>query len=829
MNAIKFAARAFIRQLKSGEVLVLIAAISLAVGALTAVGFLTDRISISIERQANELLAADLRIRSAEAIPEDWIKTASDMDLDTALTQTFPTVVYAQDNTALATIKAVSTQYPLRGNVRISEKQYGDEYIANSIPDINSVWVDGALLSRLQVKVGDSISIGNADFKIGAVLRYRPDQAIGFASLAPSILMNISAVVSTDLINEGSRVNYSLLVAGEEPGIEKYTRDLEGVLTDSARISDRTDSNERTNQAINRAQQFLSMTAIISILLSAIAIAMSARRFMRRRMDSVALMKSLGAKKQFVVYVMTQQLTMIGLVGVFLGCLMGFVVENSISSMLASLFAGDLPEPSLRPLKIGFLAAFILLPGFALPSLMQLSATSPLRVLRKDSLPIPPSQFIVAVTAISAIGLLLYYLIGDAYLLSIILIGAIVISGALYLVGRLLIVLLSQLRGNLGVSWRYGLANIARRGRESAIQIVAFGLGLTVLLLLSFIRNDLLIGWQETLNENTPNYFLINIQPKERAGVTNIFDEFDIAKPDFVPLVRARMSLINNEDVKSRSYPEERGQWMANREANLTWSNTINASNKIVEGEWWPENYSGTPLVSVEESAAIDMGVTIGDTLTFFVAGENVQATIANIRQVDWNSFQPNFFMVFSSNALESSPLTFITSLRLNNDQSDVFNKLLVSYPTISVVDLEHIVQQIQQIIDKVSLAIQIVFIFTMAAGVTVLFSAVHSTIDERRFESALLRALGMKKSMVLLSLLSEFSAIGLAAGLLAAIGSSILAWQITDRLFDLQYAFNLLLWLQGLFGGWVLVCFSGYLATRVAIKSSPISVLRNN
>lgn len=829
MKPLVFALRAFYRQIRSGEVVVLIVAISLAVASLTAVGFLTDRIGTSIERQANELLAADLRIRSPETIPVTWMESASEMELEVALTQTFPTVIYADDKNALATIKAVSTKYPLRGKVRVSETPYGDEHIVNVVPNENNVWVDSALLGRLKAKVGDVISIGNADFKIEAVLRYRPDQSIGFASLAPSILVNIAAIPATDLISEGSRVNYSLLVAGEDSLVEKYKKNISNLLTESARISDRSDSNERTNQAINRSQQFLSMTTIISILLSAIAIAMSARRFMKRRMDTVALMKSLGAKKQFVVKVMTLQLMMIGLVGVILGSLLGFIVENSVSSILAGLFTGDLPDPSLKPLKIGFLAAFILLFGFAFPSLLQLCETSPLRVLRRDSMPLPPSQLIIGGSAVSAIALLLYYLIGDAYLLSIIMAGAIIISWLLYLVGRGLVLLLSNMRGNIGAAWRYGLANISRRGQESAIQIVAFGLGITVLMLLSFIRTDLLEGWQKTLGESTPNYFLINIQPEQTDEVKEIFEQYNIPSPDFVPLVRARMSFINDSSVKTMTYPDERGKWMANREANLSWSDSLNKSNKLIQGSWWPKDYEGAPLVSVEEGAAQDMGVSIGDTLTFLIAGEEVKTTVANIRQVDWNSFQPNFFMVLSGNALESFPMTFISSLRLNNEKSDVLSVLLETYPTISIVDLEPILQQVRQIIEKVSLAIQIVFIFTMAAGVTVLFSAVHSTIDERRFESALLRAIGMKKRMILLGLLSEFSAIGLAAGLLAATGSSILAWQIAERVFELEYIFSFSLWLKGLLGGVMLVCISGYFATRVAIKSPPIGVLRNN
>ncbi len=829
MKTISFAWRAFLRQIQSGEVIVLIAAVTMAVASLTAVGLLTDRISTSIERQAGELLAADLRIRSPDPIPSLWIETATDMNLDVAQSQTFPTVVYSGANNALATIKAVSSKYPLRGKVKISDRQFGDEYAVSTIPSIDEVWVDDALLFRLKANVGDVVAIGNTDFKVTALLRYRPDQSIGFASLSPTILINFRALPDTGLITEGSRVNYSLLAAGDEDVIERFAKLMGEMTTESARISDPSDSSQRTNQAINRAQQFLSFTVIISVLLSSIAIAMSARRFMKKRMDMVALMKSLGAKKKFIVNTIILQLFMIGLAGVFFGCFLGFLIENTISNMLSGLFAGALPDPSYQALVIGFLAAFILLPGFAFSPLLQLSNTSPLRVLRRNKMPSAPSEVIVAGIAMISFALLLFYFVRDILLLTIIIFGMSLISILLYLVGRLLAFFLGQLRGGVGAAWRYGLANVSRRGRDSAIQIVAFGLALTALLLLSFVRTDLLDEWQKALDENTPNYFLINIQSNQRTGIKNIIEKHNFDAPEFVPLIRSRLSLINGETVKSRTYPDERGRWLANREANLSWSNTMNSSNKILEGSWWERGYTGPPLVSIEESAAKDMGVNLGDNLTFMVAGEQIDATVSSIRQVDWNSFNPNFFMVFSSNALESFPSTFIASMHLDNNERLVLTELQKNYPTVSVVDLEPILQQVEQIIEKVSMAIQTVFIFTLAAGIVVLFSAVHSSIDERRFESALLRAIGMKKGKVLSGLLSEFSAIGLAAGLLAASGSSILAWQIASRLFDINYVFSFSLWTIGLIGGVSLVCISGYLASRRAIKSSPITVLRNH
>ena len=828
MPIFKFAAKAFFRQSRSGEVLVMIAAISMAVASLSAVGFLTDRISLSIEKQASELLAADLRISSPEPIPEEWIDLAKERKLDLASSQSFPSVVYSQEGNALARIKAVSSMYPLRGTVRISDNDSSDEYEVKKIPSPSEVWVDQAILYRLNAEIGDEISIGNSDFKITAILRYRPDQSIGFASLSPTVLMNISDIPGTGLITEGSRVNYSMLIAGENNEVQTFSELMSVKVNDSARISNPSDSSERTNQTINRSKQFLSLTVIISVLLSGIAISMSARRFAKKRMDMIALMKSFGAKRRFILQTIIIQLTMIGLTGVILGSIMGFIVENLVANLIADLFMSELPSPTFQTLFIGLLAAFILLPGFAFSSLLQLSNTSAIKVLRKNAIPAPPSELFIAGGALLSLSILLYYFVRDIELLAVIILGMLIISLLLFFIGQILAQILGSLRGGFGASWRYGLANVSRRGRDSAIQIVAFGLSLTALLLLSLIRTDLLTDWQKALGENTPNYFLINIQSYQTEGIREILKSSDGVNPEFVPLVRARMTKINGQSVQDRSYPDERGNWLANREANLSWSKTVNSKNKVTDGSWWSADYKGPPLVSIERSAAEDMGVAVGDNLTFLIAGENITAEISSIREVDWNSFSPNFFLVLSPNSLDTFPSSFISSMYLDKSENQILKELQINYPTVSVVDLDPILQQVRQVITKVSIAVQAVFIFTLIAGITVLFSAVHSTIDERKFESALLRAVGMKTRNVIISLLSEFSAIGLSAGILAASGASILAWQIASRFFEISYIFNLSLWLAGIVCGVVLVSLFGYIASRDAIKSPPVNVLRN-
>jgi putative ABC transport system permease protein len=442
-------------------------------------------------------------------------------------------------------------------------------------------------------------------------------------------------------------------------------------------------------------------------------------------------------------------------------------------------------------------------------------------------MPPAPSRLLVAGLSLAAVAALLYRSVGDARMLAILLGGIVVISAALYATGRGLVWLMGRYRSGVGVAWRYGLANVARRGRASAVQVVAFGLGLTVLLLLTIVRTDLLEGWRATLDDEAPNHFMINIQPHERESVAGIYADAGIEVPRFVPLIRARMSQINGASIKDREYPTREGGWFANREANLSWSAELSASNEIIEGEWWAEDYAGPPLASIEEEVAMETGLVIGDVLTYQIAGRDVDMTIASIRKVNWDSFEPNFFLVLSPGALDGMPTTYISSLRIEKSQQPALVTLVRAHPSISVIDLDSILQQVRGIIEKATLAVQAVFIFTLAAGIAVLFAAVQSTIDERRFESAMLRALGARRRIVFSGVMAEFAALGVAAGILASAGASVLAAIVAAQLFELPYEFNPLLWVAGLASGVLVVCASGFVAARSAINAPPVDVLR--
>ena len=827
MKALAFALRSFPRELRSGEVLVLLSAVILAVGALTAVGFLTDRIGKAVARQANEVLAADLRLRSQDPIPDSWRDLAGEYGLRTADTVSFPTVVFAGDESALTSLLAVTEAYPLRGAVRISDALFSEQREADGIPAPGQVWADSALLARVGADVGELLAVGETELRIAAVLTYRPDQSIGFASLAPTLVMNVADVPGSGLIGEGSRVRYALLIAGDEEAVSQYNEAIQDELPESLRLRNAEESGERAYAAADRAKRFLSLTAIISLLLSAVAVAMSARRFASRRMDTVALMKSLGATQGFVISVAIVQLVVLGIIGVVAGSIVGYAAEEILSRILADIIQGDLPGVGPMPVILASGSAMVLLIGFALPSLIQLRNTPPLRVLRHDEMPPAPSRVLVAGLSLAAVAALLYRSVGDPTMLAILLGGIVIIAAALYLVGRGLVATMGRFRSGVGVAWRYGLANVARRGRASAVQVVAFGLGLTVLLLLTLVRTDLLEGWRRTLDQDAPNHFLINIQRSEVDSVTQVFESGGVNPPDYAPLVRARMTEINGQSVKEREYPEPDAEWFVNREQNLSWATHLSSSNELLEGEWWPADYDGSPLVSIEEEVAMETGLGLGDRLQFEIAGQILEAEITSIRRINWDSFMPNFFLVLSPGALDDYPATFIASMRVDAQDKGVLVDLVRKHPTISVIDLDSILQQVRGIIEKATMAVQAVFFFTLAAGIAVLFAAVQSTIDERRFESAMLRALGARKRIVFSGVMAEFAALGAAAGVLAAAGASILAAILAVRLFELPYSFNPYLWVVGVAAGLLVVCASGYFAARSAINSAPVDVLR--
>jgi putative ABC transport system permease protein len=825
--SLPFVLRSLLRDLKSGELAVLLLALLVAVASLTAVGFFTSRIGLAVDRQAGEVLAADLRLGSAREIPQQYDAEARRRGLEVARVLSMPSVVFHGEDSSLVALRAVGEGYPLRGQLRIADEPFGSARPTGDIPGRGEAWADSRLLAGLGVPVGARLTVGAHELTVTQVLDYRPDQGAGFGDLSATLMINLADVPATGLIQPGSRVSRAVLFAGAPREIAAYRKWLETGKRPGERLQAIEDASPQIRASSDRAGRFLSLASLVSVLLSAVAVAMAARRYASRHLDSVALMKCMGASQAFVLRQTVLQLVAIGVLVTVAGTAVGYLAQSGLAWLLRDLIRAELPPPGWSPMWLGLVTSVTVLVGFALPPLLQLGRVPPARVLRRNLEPPPLRYAAVYLCAVGAVLALLYWLVRDARLVTVVALGIGGTFVALALAGWLLVRALAPLRRGVGVAWRYGLANIARRGRDSIVQIVAFGLGLMVLLLLALVRDDLLEDWRASLPEGAPNYFMINIRPDEGAAVADFFRERGLPPTELVPLVRARLAAVNGVPVDRLRFEGDRAQGFVEREANLTWARALRDDNRLVAGQWWREGDGGGPRVSVEQEYAERLGLKLGDTVTYDVAGEAVTATITSLREVRWDSFQPNFFMVFSPGVLDDVTGTLITSVHVRPEQRPALVDLVRRFPEVTIIDLDALLSQVRDVMDKAALAVQYVFLFTLAAGLMVLLAAVQATRDERRYESAMLRTLGASRRVVLQGVAAEFTVLGLLAGLLAAAGATAAGWLLAREVFNLKYAPDPAVWIVGIVGGALLVGVAGVLAARSVVTQPPAATLR--
>lgn len=827
MLIFQIALRMLAREWRSGELGVLLLAVTVAVTALTGVGFLVERIGVAIDLQASEVLAADLRLGSPQPLSQKYIDEAQKRELRTARSTNLLSVVFFGEQSQLSNVRAVSDEYPLRGVVRIAGIPFSKGEIATRMPPRGEVWPDSRLLAATGARVGSTLSIGSAGFRVGRVLISRPDQGGTFSDLAPSLIMNEQDLPSTGLIQPGSRVSYTQLFAADQAKIEDFKAWLKANKASAERVRDISDASPQVKNSSERATRFLTLASLVSVLLCAIAVAMCARRYVQRHLDTVALLKTLGATRAFTLNMSILQLLAIACLGALLGSAAGFLLQQWLLVIVRDLLNTELPPASATPLAIGFLTAIAVLAGFALPSLLQLSRVPALRVLRRD---IGPPRLVVLLAfgpAALVIAGLVYWVARDSWLFAGFLGGLVAFLILLAAAGALLVYLAGRFRGTVGVAWRYGLANLSRRRTDTLLQIAAFGLGVMVLLLLAIVRNDLSADWRQSLPVHVPNYFFVNIPPQDRLAFVSFLQQNGAKTARVLPMVRGRLTHINGQPVEQMRFGDEDGEGFAGREQNLTWSETLGSDNRLVAGDWWGESERGKPLVSLATEFQKSLGLKIGDQLSFDVAGERFDVKVASIREVKWDSFQPNFFIVFAPGVLEEAAGTYMTSANLEQNQASTLATLAHRFPSVSIFDIDELLAQVRSVMDKALLAVQSVFLFTLFAGLTVMLAAIQSSGDQRRYESAMLRTLGANRSTVLKGVLTEFAMIGLFSGLLAGIGATIAAYFVATRLLWMKYSFDPWMCLVGIVGGTVLVTFSGWLATRSVVNQPPLKTLR--
>ena len=831
MNIFRLSFRMLRRDWRAGELRVLTFALVIAIGGMTTVGFFADRVQLALSRQGNQLLGADLIVFSDHPLAPRYADEAKRLGLAVSTALKFPSMTGKGESNLLTEIKAVTAGYPLRGTLRITEdfSNVSPEAtrVANAIPAPGSAWVDEKLMVRLDLHRGDKIEVGAVHLTVDALITQEPDYSIGFLNLRPRVLINAADLPATKLVQEGSRIGYRLLVSGESGDVENFRRWAQSHLMLGERIEGIRDARPEIKAALERAEKFLSLAALASVVLAAAAVALAVRRFTQRHLDGCAVMRCLGASQGSMLRLYLYHFITLGLIASGAGCLLGFVSQEALTFWLSGLVEAELPWPSIWPAVHGLLTGMVLLLGFALPPLLNLRSVPALRVLRRDIG--TPNTFSITGYALglAALSILFLWKAGDVRL-GVSVIGGFVAAIAVFgLIGWLLLKALTHMRGHTAGAWRYGLASIRRRATSSVVQAVALGLGLMAMLALTLIRDDLLQDWRTSLPPDAPNHFLINIQEDQLQPLAAFFSQHNMERPPVFPMVRGRLTEINGKSIASGEYADIRAKRLVEREFNLSWADEMQSDNQIVSGHWWKKGDSGKAELSMEEDIAKTIGIKLGDRLTYDVAGSVFSAKVTSLRKVNWDSFRVNFFVVTPPGVLEKYPVSYITSFHLPSQQIEVTNQLIKAFPNLLVLDVANIISQVQKVIEQVTKAIEFVFLFTLLAGLTVLYAAIVSTQDERIHEAAIFRTLGAKRRQLAGAWAAEFAILGGLAGLFAAAGANALGYVVGEYALNLSYTFNPWIWLTGLFAGIVGVTAAGLMGTRSALSTPPLMTLR--
>ncbi len=828
MTLVNAAFTALRRDWRAGELRLIALATVLAVAALASVGLFTDRVRRAIEVQATELLAADLVLESTNPITEELLQRARKSGLDHTRNVNFRSMALSGERLELSEVKAVEMGYPLRGQMRTSIELFGAEQVATTIPERGTAWVDSRLLQALGISVGAMLKLGDFELRVDRIITYEPDRGGELFNIAPRLLINLGDLDATGLIAPGSRADFRLLLGGNPEAIAAFRKKVEANKNERLKVQGIRDARPELRRALERAEQFLGLAVIVAIALCGLAIAMASRRFALRHYDTCAVLRCLGANQQYLTGLFTLQMLMLALLFSAVGAALGFAGQTGLASLLQGMTSRVLPAPTFWPLLSAVLAGVVAVMGFSLPQLWRLRAVSPLRVLRRDLEPAPVGSHIVFVAAVITLALLTPWQSGNLKMTLNVFMGmlgtaAVLAAGAL--VG---IRLCTRLRRGTGIAWRHGLANVARRADGSVAQILAIGLGVTALLLLTLVRSDLLESWQDRLAPGTPNYFLINIQSDEVAGLEKFLNERAAVTTELYPMVRARLTQLNGKAVNPDDYQDARAQRLAAREFNLSWSSKIQDDNEIIQGDWWDEQATDKVFFSVEEGIGDSLGLNMNDALTYSVAGREFTGTVRSIRSVDWDTFNVNFFVIANPGALEGLPATWITSFYLPKERRHLLVEIVRGFPSATIIDVAALIEQVRAIMEQVSRTVEFVFGFTLLAGVLVLFATLQNTHDERRLEAAVMRSLGADRGAILKSLAAEFLALGLIAGLLAALGATAISWLLARFVFELPFTLNLLLWLWGPLSCTLVVVVTGIAGTRHVLDVPPMVVLRS-
>jgi putative ABC transport system permease protein len=825
------ALRMLARDWRSGELRVLAAALVVAVASITSVSFFADRVSRALVRDAHQLLGADLVLVSDHpwkaAIGEEIARRG----LQRAQGVNFISMARGANGNQLAGVKAVTENYPLRGRLRIASAPNAPDAPAAAGPRRGTVWLEERLVSALGTPVGARLKLGNAEFEVAAVLTLEPERGANFFNIAPRLMMHADDVPATRLVQTGSRVWFYLYAAGEPAAVASFEAWVNERLERGQRAENLESGRPEVRAAIDRAQRFLGLTALLAAILAGVAIALATRRFVERHLDSCAVMRCMGATQNRLLALYGAEFLILGTAASALGCALGFAAQSAIAAALGELLRAALPPPAAAPALQGFLVGLVLLLGFALPPLVQLKNVPAVRVIRREAGAPKRGTLAIYAAGLAALSGLLVWQAGDLRLgLTVIggfavavLVFAAVAFGALRAVSASAV---ARRVGARSTALRYGLANLRRHARANAVQVASLALGLTAVLLLTFTRNDLVDAWRRSAPPDAPNRFLIGVQPDQVAAVRGFLAERGMAEAELHPMVRGRLAAVNGKPVSEADFGDERAKRLVEREFNLSYAEALPGHNQIAAGRWYAPD---AKEMSVEEGIAGRLGWKLGDELGFTVGAERFSARITSLRTLRWDSMKINFFVIVPPALLEGFPTSFVSAFRVAPGNEGALDEMTRRFPNLTLVDVSAALRQAQGIVDQVISAVQFVFLFALGAGLLVLYSALVATEDERRREAAVMRVYGASRAQVMGSQRVEFLAMGLVAGLLATLGAAVIGQLLARRVFELDLPPSAGLWIAGPLAGVLLLSLNAWLSARKVLTASPALTLRES
>ncbi|HLS56586.1 MAG TPA: FtsX-like permease family protein [Zeimonas sp.] len=825
------------RDWRAGELRLLVAALVVAVGAIASVGFFVDRMRGALEQEAAQLLGADLVIGSDKAPDDVLAGEAARRGLQVARTVVFPSMAMAGGLPQLASVKAVSDNYPLRGRVRVTEvpppegprNAGASDAAGDRAPAPGEVWLDPQIAQALGVARGGTVGFGDASFRVTRLITLEPDRGTGFVNFAPRAMFSLDDLPATRLVQPASRVRWQLMIAGEPQAVAAFAEWAQPRLGRGQRIESLDSGRPELRATLDRAEQFLSLVALLSALIAAVAIGLASRRFAERHLDGCAVMKAMGLGQARLLALLGMELAWVALIGAVLGVALGWAVHFGLVAAIQPLIEVPLPRAGWLPAAQALIVAVVLVAGFGAWPFLRLAGVPPLRVLRREAGSAPASAWIATGIAAAAFCALLFWFARDPRL-AVVSIGGFAAGALVFVAVAFATVRLLEPLRHAGFvagspALRLAFASWSRRRAMTVTQTVALSVGLMALLLLTVTRTDLVDGWRRASPPDAPNRFLVNIQPDQGDAVRAALEASGVRSPEVFPMVRGRLVTVNGRPVRPEDYEGDRAQRLVDREFNLSYAERLPDHNRIVQGRWFAPD---APEVSAEQGIMSTLGLAVGDELGFDVAGEVVSVRLTSVRKVAWDSMKVNFFMILSPAALAERPQTLITAYHQPDASAGLDRQLVQRFPNLTVFDTGNIVRQVQTMLDQVIAAVQVLFVLALAAGVAVLWGALASSRDERVREAGLMRALGASGRQLASAQLIELAFSGALAGALAAAGSIAIGWVLADQVFRFDYVPRWWVLPGGAAIGAALALLAGWLSLRSVLRVPPLATLRN-